>query len=236
MMSYPTMHAFLFWVKRQCTQSSIILYPAISFKSLIRSPPFAIPVCREHLIVDFYATALLANTSNMSAYCAPCRRSFKEQKDLDMHTRNSFAHKNPIQRPCQGQDLVPVKVRSAVHKHQDHATGPQNKPVETQQTFNAVPGLRTTGERRRQNLPNGIASSSTDPQTTNSTIKIASQGADTPWSVIPESKYVGVLNALARHCHSLEELQGNGYAILPYNPIDYADSRKCKRCNSTFLV
>ena len=47
---------------------------------------------------------------------------------------------------------------------------------------------------------------------------------------------MAVLNELSAHCHSPMELKENGYIVHSYDPFDYVDSRKCKRCNSKFLI
>ncbi|KAK5637592.1 hypothetical protein RRF57_013307 [Xylaria bambusicola] len=39
-----------------------------------------------------------SSSIKMSAYCAPCNRSFKEQSDLDKHLRNSSSHRSPTTR------------------------------------------------------------------------------------------------------------------------------------------
>jgi hypothetical protein len=78
-----------------------------------------------------------------------------------------------------------------------------------------------------------IIFSSSSPQIAIPAVKTAPQGV--PWSVIVESEYASVFNALSAHCHSPNELKENGYIVHPYNPSDYANSRKCKQCNCKFL-
>ncbi|KAM3067143.1 hypothetical protein ACMFMG_011697 [Clarireedia jacksonii] len=137
----------------------------------------------------------------MSARCAPCNRSFKEQTALDQHIRDSPAHKKQ-----QAAFLIkPAKPQALRHHIQ--------------------PTKREHGQ-----LPSATISGSSTPQITIPAVKTISQ--DIPWSMVMESEYGMVRNALSAHCHTPMELQENGFIIHPYNALDYANSRKCKRCNS----
>lgn len=171
----------------------------------------------------------------MPADCAPCRRSFKGQRDLDQHIRTSSAHKKPTQGPSQGQDLLQVKLPPIISKQQE-ATPSRVKLAEPQQALNSGCRIHTMTLRKHAQAPNAIASSSCTPQITKPAAKTVLQDAKSPWSVISESEYMAVLNALSAHCHSPGELEENGYILHPYNPLDYVNSRKCIRCNSKSLI
>jgi hypothetical protein len=172
----------------------------------------------------------------MPAYCAPCGRSFKGQGDLDQHIRNSSAHKKPTQRPPQVQNLLQVKLPPIKLKQQKQPSPSRAKPAEPQQALDSGCRTHTTTQRKHGQPPNAIASSSCTPQITRPAVKTVPQDVKSRWSVIPESEYMGVLNALSAHCHSPSELKENGYILHPYNPLDYVNSRKCKRCNSKLLI
>jgi hypothetical protein len=173
----------------------------------------------------------------MPAYCALCRRPFNGQRELDQHIRNSSAHKKPTQRPSPVQDLQQLKLPPIIPKQREQATSSQVKPVKPEQALNAGSRIHTTTERKHRQPPNTIAFSCSTPQITKPALKTtAPQGAKSPWSVIPESEYTAVLNTLSAHCHSTEQLKENGYILHPYNLLDYVNSRKCKRCNSKFLI
>jgi hypothetical protein len=169
----------------------------------------------------------------MPVHCALCERSFKAQRHLDQHTRNSSAHKksNLTQGRPQIQTLPQVNL-------------PPVKPKQRKQPSPRLAPLtyRTRPAESQQALdPNAIASSSHTPHTTtqSNTLQITkpafSHDVEPRWSVIPESEYTAVLMALSAHCHSPGELKENGYLLHPYNPLDYVNSRKCKRCNGKFL-
>ncbi|KAI8954032.1 ribonuclease H-like domain-containing protein [Xylaria longipes] len=79
--------------------------------------------------------------------------------------------------------------------------------------------------------PLAIASGSSTPQVTIPTVQTTTQGAKSPWSRITESEYMTVLDELSAHCHSPKELEEHGYIIRPYNPLDYVNAGKCKRCH-----
>jgi hypothetical protein len=139
----------------------------------------------------------------MSARCAPCNRSFKEQTALDQHIRDSPAHKKQ-----QAAFLIKPAKPQALGHH-----------------------IHTT-KREHGQLPGATIPGSSTPQITIPAVKTTPR--DIPWSVVMESEYDIVRNALSAHCHTPVELQENGFIIHPYNSLDYANSRKCKRCNSKF--
>jgi hypothetical protein len=117
---------------------------------------------------------------------------------------------------------------SSVHKKQ--RAGSLVKPAKPQALG---PRVHTTKLEHRQ-PSSAIISSSSTPQIAKPTVKTAPR--DLPWSVLVQSEHVAVFNALSAHCHTPMELKENGYIIHPYNSLDYINSRKCKRCNSRFLL
>jgi len=172
----------------------------------------------------------------MPTYCALCKRSFKGQAQLDQHTRNSPAHRKPLRSASQAQDLSQVKIPPIILKQQEQAASSRVKPAKSQQALNAGFRIHTATELIYRQVPNAIASSSNIPQIANPAVKTASQSASSLWSVIQESGYMAVLNALSAHCHTLEELKENGYILHPYNLLDYVNLRKCRQCSSKFLI
>lgn len=199
----------------------------------------------------------------MPAYCVSCNRSFKEQGHLDQHTRTSSAHKKPTQGPPQVQTLLQVNLLPVKPKRQKQPSPyrlppatHRVRPTEPQQAldFN-FRAPRTTSQHKQGQLPDTVASSSRTPRITTQhkhgqppdtiasssrTLQITKHASphdmESRWSVISESEYTAVLNALSAHCHSPRELEENGYLLHPYDPQDYIKSRKCKRCNSKFLI
>ena len=83
----------------------------------------------------------------MSAYCVPCKRSFKRQSNLDQHIQDSSAHKN-----LQTASLVKLAKSQVL------------RPV-TQTTT-----------REQAQTPSAITSSSSTPQIIIPAVKTASQG------------------------------------------------------------
>jgi hypothetical protein len=172
----------------------------------------------------------------MPAYCVLCGRSFKGQGDLDQHIRNSSAHKKPTQRPPQVQNLLLGKLQPIKLKQQEQSSSSRVKLPEAQQALDSGNRTDTTTQRKHGQPPNAIGSSSCTPQMTKSAVKAVPKAVKSRWSVIPESEYMAVLNALSAHCHPPTDLKENGYILHPYNPLDYINSWKCKRCNSKFLI
>lgn len=170
-------------------------------------------------------------------YCAPCDRPFKAQGDLDKHIRNSAAHKKSAQVP-QTQALLGANLPPVQPKQQKQPSLSRLAPI----THRAKPAdsnyrsRHTTTEHKHEYPSNAIASSSHNPQIKKPVLKTVPQALESRWSVIPGSEYPAVLDALFAHCHSPRELKENGYILHPYNPQDYVNSRKCKRCNSEFLI
>lgn len=139
------------------------------------------------------------------------------------------AHCALCDRFFKGQQELGQHIRdSSVHKKQPAAA--LVKPAKPQAL---EPRTRTTKYEYRQ-PPSAIISSPSTPQIAKPAVKTSPQGL--PWSVVVQSEYVAVLNALSAHCHTPMELKENGYIIHPYNPLDYNNSRKCKRCNRRFLL
>jgi hypothetical protein len=137
------------------------------------------------------------------------------------------AHCALCNRPFKGQTELNQHIQnSSAHKKQQAAS--LVKPAKPQALG---PRIHTT-ERENGQPPSATISSSSTPQIAISAAKTAPQGV--PWSVIVKSEYVTVLNALSAHCHTPKELEENGFIIHSYNSLDYANSRKCKRCNSRF--
>jgi hypothetical protein len=128
-----------------------------------------------------------------------------------------------------GQRELDQHIRdSSVHKKQQ--AGSLVKPAKPQALGPLIPATK----REHRQPPSAIISSSSTPQIAKPAVKTAPQGL--PWSVLVQSEHVAVLNALSAHCHTPTELKENDYIIHPYNPLDYINSRKCKRCNSRFLL
>jgi hypothetical protein len=138
-----------------------------------------------------------------------------------------LAHCAPCNRSFKGQKELDQHIQnSSVHKKQQTAS--LVKPAKPQALG---PRIHKTKHEHGQ-PPSATISSSSTPQIAIPAVKTAPQGV--PYSVIVQSEYVSVLNALSAHCHTPMELEENGFIIHPYNPLDYANSRKCKRCNSRF--
>jgi hypothetical protein len=136
-------------------------------------------------------------------------------------------HCAPCNRPFKGQTELDQHIRnSSAHKKQQAAS--LVKPAKPQ----AVGSRIHITKREYGQPPSATISCSSTPQIAIPAVKTAPQGV--PWSVIVESEYVTVLNALSAHCHTPMELEENGFIIYPYNSLDYTNSRKCKRCNSRF--
>ncbi len=205
----------------------------------------------------------------MSAYCAPCRRTFNRQEDLDRHLHNSSAHKKPTgsQRPLQTKSSMTLPL-------QQQSVSSRARPAEPQQAFASGSSYRiyTTTQSTYGQLPIEaapiLAPNIYTPYTTNPHVKAALQDmkpapsqprhqqplnaaassfnplittrqlGNSPWSVISETQYTAVLEALSTSCHSLKDLRENNYIVDPYDPAIYLNSRKCKRCKrkSAFLV
>jgi hypothetical protein len=172
----------------------------------------------------------------MPAYCGPCKRPFNGQRELDQHIRDSPKHNEPTRRPSQVQDIPRVKLPPIMPKKQEQATPSLVKPAKPQQAVNAGYRINNATLQKHGQPPIAIASGSSTPKTTIPAVKTTPQSAISPWSVIANSEYMAVLKELSAHCHSLEELKENGYILRPYNPLDYVNTRKCKRCKSKFLV
>lgn len=192
------------------------------------------------------------DTTNNPAYCALCRRSFKGQKDLDRHIQTSLAHKQPTQRSSQehGTPIQPFtdnksaycavcrrsfKGQEPLEQHIRTSTA-HKKPTLSQVNPAEPPHFLTGTERKHAQPPNAIASSSSAPQITKSASKTVPLAAKSRWSVTPKSKSTAVLDALSAHCHPPSELEKNNFIVNPYNPLDYVNLRKCKRCKSKFLI
>ena len=181
-------------------------------------------------------TSILTFTTKMPAYCAPCKKSFKEERALDQHIRDSPAHKVPNQIPSQVQELPQAKSPPIALKQQEQALPSRVKPIKPQQALSAGSRIHISTERNNRQPPVSMTSSSSTPQITIPVVEAAPQDVETPWSVVADSEFLEVLNSLSAHCHSLEDLKKNDYIVSPYNPLDYVNSRKCKRCNRKFLV
>ncbi|KAI3320890.1 ribonuclease H-like domain-containing protein [Xylariaceae sp. AK1471] len=169
----------------------------------------------------------------MSTYCEPCKRSFKGQRELDQHIRDSSAHNKPSQTPSQvqGPRVPQVKLPPVMPKQQVQASRSRVKPVKPQQVLNArLTRIHTATERNHGQPPIAVASGSSTPQIMMPAVKATPQVAKSSWSVIAESEYMTVFDELSAHCHSPKELEDNNYIIRPYDPLHYANSRKCKRC------
>lgn len=54
------------------------------------------------------------------------------------------------------------------------------------------------------------------------------------WSIIPISQQPAMLDALSKHCHSLEHLWKNQYLLHPYSSDDIASLGKCRNCRGRF--
>lgn len=172
----------------------------------------------------------------MSAYCSLCRRSFKEQEDLNRHVQSSSVHKRPFQPPSQGQNLLQVKPPCIKPSRQEQPGSSHFKLAEPPQNPQSSRHTHTTAEHR-PGAPQNAATSSRYPlHTISPTAKNVPQDVKPRWSVVSESEYTAVLNALSANCHSLGELEQNRYLVHPYDPADYINSRKCKRCHSKVLV
>ncbi|GAP87671.1 putative RNA exonuclease 3 [Rosellinia necatrix] len=82
-----------------------------------------------------------------------------------------------------------------------------------------------------QSLPLAVTSVSSTSQVTIPAVQTTAQRARLPWSTVTVPEYTAVLDELSAHCHSLKELEEHGYITRPYNPLDYANAGKCKRCH-----
>ena len=172
----------------------------------------------------------------MPAYCSLCKRPFKEQADLDKHLRSSSVHNRLIQRPHQGQNLPQVKPPRLKPNRQEQPGPSHFKQAEPQQKPQSSRQTHATAEHRSVAPPNAAASSHHPPHATKPAAKPVPQDVGPRWSMILESEYTAVIDALSENCHSLRELKENSYIVHPYDPLDYANSRKCKRCHCKFLV
>ncbi|TVY41248.1 RNA exonuclease [Lachnellula occidentalis] len=139
------------------------------------------------------------------------------------YTINKSATCAPWKRSFKGQSALEIHI----------LTSPAHKKPAPSQVRPAEPHhLLTTTERKHAQQPNAIASTSSAPQIAKPATKTVPQDADLRWSFTPESEYTEVLNALSAHCHSPTELEQNHFIVKPYDPLDYANLRKCKRCRS----
>jgi hypothetical protein len=164
----------------------------------------------------------------MPAYCALCKRPFTTQTALDQHKRHSSAHRKPPQAPSQAQDLTQPP---QIPKKQKYATHSLVKAVKSLQVVDGGVRIHVSTKGKHGRPQNAIASSSSMHQTVKP-VETVPQASQSQWSVIPQSGYTKVLNALSEHCHSAKELKENGFTLDLYHPLYYVNSKICKRCNS----
>jgi hypothetical protein len=127
--------------------------------------------------------------------------------------RDSLVHKNRSPRPAQVQNLLQMKLPPVKFKQQEQLDPSQVKPAEPQQALDSGRRTHGTTQCRHVQPPNANASTSYNDLITKPAVKSVPQVVKSPWSVIVESEYGAVLDALSAHCHPLSELKENGLYI-----------------------
>lgn len=135
--------------------------------------------------------------------CIPCNRTFKDVSALNQHLQNSKSHRS---------DTLPL-------------TRAQNVRIQTISRQTSV----STPDQRKAPLVDVNASTACPPQTPYHLGHVGHKQSS-PWAAISGPDIKMMLQELASHCHSPEDLLGNGYPLSPYSAEDIAGLRRCRKC------
>lgn len=184
-------------------------------------------------------------------YCEVCQRRFPHEQALKMHVTNSKFHKRELPKWGEPQHTGPNTVlNTGSYKQQAsienalpilaYSLGTivaQSTPIYWQagDTMSwPMQPLANSGHPVQDDSTHPISTSKDFQQLNaiNSTPwngnEASFQRGDTSWSLISVAHQPELLEALLKHCHSLEDLIKNRYVLGQYSANDIARLRRCK--------